>query len=683
MKKYLLSTCVCIPIISLAAGKPGEIDEIIIQAKLSSNEVVDMQAASVGTVISEQIAKRPLLRPTEVLETVPGMVITQHSGGGKANQYFLRGFNLDHSSDFANSIEGAPVNLVSHAHSHGYSDFNFLIPELIDYMTYRKGPYFVDSGDFSTAGSANIVYLKEKQQQLIQFTQGEDNYQRALLTGGIQHNSHNWLYAFEYTYDDGPWQTPDQLTRYNGLLKYHHQGIDHSFTVSALAFDSSWQGTDQIPQRLVKSGELDRYGSLDNSTGGETHRHQLSIMGLKQLASNQKINYSAYWVDYALDLAGNFTYFSNEILDESPFEGVEVNAIGDQILQQDNRWLTGGEMSHEYKTNHHTINTGITFRIDQIKDVGIGKSFQKWIYEDLSRAKIFSSSQALYSQINSQWVPWLSTQLGVRYNYFYVDVTNKLNDQQKTASDQLLSPKFSAQFGPFKQTRFFLNYGEGFHSNDARGVVNDNIPLLAESQGYEIGANYQNQHGLSLTATAFVIKLDSELVFVGDDGTTEPKDASKRQGIELSLFYQPTEFLVIDADFTEAEAKFSTGEYKGNYVPDSIDRVISFGVTLDLNAGFYSGIRGRYFGPRKLTEIGDISSKPSTMLNANIGYDFNFGLGLGLAIINLTNEKADDITYYYESRTQEERLANISPQLDFHSHPMIERTYRVTLKYQF
>ncbi|GAB3371703.1 TonB-dependent receptor [Spongiibacter taiwanensis] len=652
-----------------AGGVHGEIEEMLVTDHVANRQQGEAEAASVGTVLSEQIEHRPMLRPAEVLETVPGMVITQHSGGGKANQYFLRGFNLDHSTDFANYFEGAPVNMVTHGHGQGYSDLNFLTPELIDKLVYKKGPYHASGGDFSSAGSARISYFKQLQTQTLKVSGGEDGYRRALLLGGGESAGGHWVYSVAKMVDDGPWTIPDELERDNIFIK-HSRGDAHSgLSISALYFDSTWNGTDQIPQREVDAGNLSRYDSLDDSTGGETHRYQLSMQQWHALSERQRITSTAYVVDYGLELSGNFTYFANDPL------------LGDQVTQFDDRVLFGGELGYEWDLNAvHALDLGLGLRVDDIRDVGVGKSVNRQIYAMDSRASVEEVAYSAHASVNSQWSEKFATVVGLRYDQFSVEVDDKLNaandgDEQ----DQVLSPKLSVRFGPFADTTFFVNFGQGYHSNDARGVVGGGVPLLSESEGYELGLINTSLDGLQLSLVVFKLDLDSELVFVGDDGTTEAKDATTRTGLELSLYYRPTDWLVLDVDYTTSDAEFSEGEFDGDNVPDSIDDVVSAGLSIESGKGYYGGLRLRYFGPRYLTEDGERQSKSTLVVNANVGVELSDAMSLSLEVLNVFDREDDDITYWYESRpTPGAALVE-----DYHSHPMIPRTLRVSVTYQF
>ncbi|NHO68499.1 TonB-dependent receptor [Aestuariicella hydrocarbonica] len=670
----------------IAAGVTGDIEELLVTETGWQNDLQSKtEAASVGTVFAEQIAFRPTLRPAELLETIPGMVVTQHSGDGKANQYFLRGFNLDHGSDFANHVEDMPVNKVSHGHGQGYTDLNFLIPELVDRMIYKKGPYYASEGDFSSAGSARIEYADQLDQQQAKITLGENNYQRLLFTGGVALAEGNLIYALESLRNDGPWKTEENFDKKNAVLKYSQGDRANGWSAAVMGYDTDWHSTDQIPQRLVDSGELDRYGSLDPTTGGDTHRYSLSTSVWQELDEKSRFNASAYLLDYQLRLTSNATYFSADAADDP-------SNLGDQFTQFDDRMSYGGSFNYEWDVDAvHHLSTGANLRYDDIKDVGVGSSYHADIYQLISRSSVEEFSQSLYASVNSQWNDWLATIVGVRYDHYQVDVYSRLSGGvEGDASDDLVSPKFSLRFGPFAETEFFVNYGEGFHSNDARGVVNDaaGVPMLSPSKGYELGLRSAIVEHLQFSVVVFRLDLDSELVFVGDDATTEPRGATKRTGIEIGAYYQPVDWLVLDIDYATSETRFKDPQYDGadllgDYVPDSIEDVFSLGLSVDLDSGAYGGLRLRYFGPRKLTESGDIESDSTTMVNANVGYRWHNGLTLGLEVLNLFDNEDDDITYLYESRTLSERQASIDPIESFHSHPVEPLTVRVTASYTF
>lgn len=692
MKKNLSIICAATlmsaaSLTAMAAGVTGELEELIVTASGNGGALQgEAEAASVGTVLKQQITFRPILRPAELLETIPGMVVTQHSGDGKANQYFLRGFNLDHGTDFANHVEGMPVNNVSHGHGQGYTDLNFLIPELVDRMVYKKGPYYASEGDFSSAGSARIYYANKLEKNTVKMTFGENNYRRGLVFGGTGIGDDQLVYGVEIMRNDGPWKVEEDFKKDNAVIKYTHGNDKSGYSVSAFYYDAQWSSTDQIPVRLVDSGELDRYGSLDPTTGGDTHRYSLAGKWWGALNDNTRYKAELYGVDYALRLTTNATYFSQDDIDDPDFRG-------DQFTQFDDRFFSGGRFSIEHNLNTmHSLDVGVSYRYDDIKDVGVANSQYADIYKMISRSSVNELALSGFTRVHSQWNDWFATIVGVRYDNFGVEVDAKPIDGvigvEGDERDDLVSPKFSLRFGPFNDTEFFLNYGEGFHSNDARGVVDGDVPMLSASKGYELGMRTAIVDGLDFSIVFFQLDLDSELVFVGDDATTEPRGETRRTGVEVGAFYQPVDWFILDVDFAQSDTEFRDDQfdgdvYLGNDVPDSIERVFSIGASVDLNNGIFGGVRLRYFGPRKLNESGDRQSDSTEVVNANIGYRMPSGLSLGLEVINLLDSEDDDITYLYESRTRTEREEGIDPIEGLHSHPMEPRTVRATIAYEF
>ena len=674
----VVSLYACAVTSAFASGIPGiELEEMTVLGR-ESNLQGRALSASVGTVTREQLEHRPLLRPAEVMETVPGLVVTQHSGDGKANQYFLRGFNLDHGTDFSTYVDGMPVNMVTHGHGQGYTDLNFLIPELIDSLVYKKGPYYAEEGDFSSAGSGRIALTDELKNNTLTATLGPDNYQRLLQTGQLQLQQGRLLGAVELQRTDGPWDLEQNLKRDNMVLRYASEenpatnilGLQNSsYSVTLMAYEAQWRATDQIPQRLVDSGQLDRFGSVSDTSGGDTHRYSLSFETQGQW-NQADVQARAYVIDYELRLTSNPTYFVGDTVD------------GDEFTQFDERRIWGAELKWAQAFESlGEISLGTTLRYDDIGDVGVGPSQNGRNTSFAARDQVQELAVAGYGSLTTPWNDWFTTSLGVRYDRIAVDVKARGDE-----SDQLISPKISLQFGPWADTELFVNYGHSFHSNDARGVVaeTDAVPLFAKSKGAEVGLRTALIEDVQLSFALFALDLDSELIFVGDDGTTEPRDATRREGWELGVYYQPAPWLIVDADVTQAKAEFKDKvDGDTQRVPDAVERVMSLGVTVDLDSGWHGGLRWRYLGARALTEDNSIRSDSTSMVNLNAGYRFSSQLSLGLEVINLLDTEANDITYLYESRTQEELNAGSDPILDRHFHPVEPRTVRATVTYQF
>jgi len=497
------------------------------------NGIGSGSAASEGAVTQRLIANRPALRAAEVLEFVPGVIVTQHSGDGKANQYFLRGFNLDHGTDFATFVDGMPVNMVSHAHGQGYSDLNFLIPELVARIDYRKGPYRAADGDFSSAGSARFSLVDELPRGLAQFTLGEHRYRRVLLADSTALAGGSLLGAVEAHTHDGPWQLPQDLRRFNGWLRWSERSAARSRSLTLMAYDARWTATDQIPQRAVDSGRIDRFGFVDPTDGGRAQR--LSLSGQwREVADGGEWRASAYAIGSRLNLFSNFTYFLDDPVD------------GDQFEQAERRRLVGGELARRidfaWGGREQQLTLGVQARHDRLQPVGLYATAARQRRATTQESRVRQTQLGAFAELGTEWTPWLRSVAGLRVDGWRARVASSIAANGGSASDTLASPKLSLVFGPWAKTELFANAGRGFHSNDARGTVArvspkagtpvDAVPPLVKSRGAELGARTELVPGLQSSLALWRLDLDSELVFVGDAGDTEAARASRRRGIE-------------------------------------------------------------------------------------------------------------------------------------------------------
>ena len=478
-------------------------DRVEITGRHYDNAVGTSDAASQGVIRAELLKSRPALRPGEVLEFVPGLIVTQHSGDGKANQYFLRGFNLDHDTDFATRVDGMPVNMPTHAPGQGYSDLNFLIPELVQRIEYRKGPYFASSGDFASAGAADMVYRRAFDAPFAQVSLGQNGYLRGVLGGsGAVAPDVSLLGAVELMANDGPWTVPEQLRKANGVLTASGGTTAQGWQASLMGYSARWNATDQIPQRLIDAGSYQgrpfgRYDTLDASDGGSTSRYSLSGAWHHQTDSSPT-RVSAYAMRYRLQLFSNFTY------------AAERPADGDQFGQQDSRSIVGLDASQAWR---HTLlglaarsEIGLQLRQDRIR-VGLFDTRSRQVTAVTRDDDVTEALAGVYAQSAIELTPWLRTVLGLRADSLRARVDSlNLAANSGSAGASLLSPKLSLIAGPFAKTEFFFNAGRGFHSNDARGTTIttdpktgspvDKVPGLAASRGMELGARTEAIAGL-------------------------------------------------------------------------------------------------------------------------------------------------------------------------------------------
>jgi len=636
------------------------------------NAVGTSDAASQGTITPQLIEARPMLRPGEVLEYVPGVIITQHSGDGKANQYFLRGFNLDHGTDFLTTIDHMPVNLPTHAHGQGYSDINFLLPELVSRIAYKKGPYFAEEGDFSSAGVADIDYYTTMPKGIASLGLGSNGYRRAMAANSFDAGPGHLLYGFELFHNDGPWINPEDYRKLNGVLRFSQGTNADGYTLSFMGYTGKWNATDQIPQRAVDDGTISRFGAIDPTDGGRTSRYSLSLDRHKTLENGAVFHMDVYAIKYRLNLFSNFTYFLNN------------PTIGDQFEQADERTVVGltprWVFTENWGERQMTHKLGVDARRDDINVALYDTAARDRLGPPVRSDKVLQTGVGLYYENAIQWTDTLRSIAGVREDFYGARVDNDLGGSSGTTNAHITSPKLSFIFGPFDKTEYFLNYGQGFHSNDARGTTitaGTKVPALVKTRGEEIGMRTEVVPHLQSSLSLWRLALDSELVFRGDTGTTEASRASLRRGIEWSNRYIPHDWLLVDLDLSASRAQFTDSDPKGSYIPGAIDRVASLGATVK-DLGPWSGtVHARYFGPRPLIENNSVRSQSSIDFSLRTSYKVDAKTNINLDIFNLFNRKSNDIEYYYLS--QRCPSPTCTPEQDIHFHPAEPRTVRLAV----
>ncbi len=645
------------------------------------NAVGTSDAASQGVIGASLLKSRPALRPGELLEFVPGVIVTQHSGDGKANQYFLRGFNLDHGTDFATSVNGLPVNMPTHAHGQGYSDLNFLIPEIVQRIDYRKGPYFAGDGDFSSAGAADFVYRRRLDAPLAQFTLGGNGYRRGVFAGSTGDERGAWLAALELAGNDGPWTVPQQARKNNGVLSYSQGTPAQGFSASLMSYHARWRSTDQVPQRLIDAGEFQgrpfgRFDSLDDSNGGRSARTSLSALWHRNDAGGQT-RISGYTMRYRLQLWSNFTYV------------LERPDDGDQFEQQDGRSVYGVRASHAFD---HLIGDwvarteiGAQLRHDRIR-VGLFDTVQRQRRATTREDNVRETLAGVHAETSIELQPKLRVSLGLRADHVLNRVASlTLADNSGRASDTQFSPKLSLVAGPFEKTELFFNAGRGFHSNDARGTTAridpkrgdavDRVPPLVASRGFELGARTELITGLQSSLSLWKLDFDSELEYIGDAGATEASAGSRRRGVEFNNRWTPVPWFLLDADFAWNRARFKSGER----IPNSVDKVASVAASLRDLGPWSASLQWRYLGPGALIEDNSVRSFSSLTTNLRVSRQLGEKAELTLDVFNLTDRKVNDIQYFYESQVPGESAAVE----DRHVHPAEPRTVRLSLRVNF
>lgn len=643
----------------------------------TSTTQAPVASASEKTVSGAEVNARPLSRPAEALEVAPGLIVTQHSGDGKANQYFLRGVNLDHGTDLAISIDGMPVNMRTHGHGQGYADINFLIPELISTVNVRKGPYFADEGDFSSVGSIHVSLLDSVAHTMASITSGSFGYNRAFGVTSAKVGEGTLLVAAEANIYNGPWDNPDKLQKLNGVMRYSQGTADNGFSLTGMAYGNKWNSTDQVPLRAITSGEIGRYGALDPTDGGNSERFSLSGR-VRQTDADSASKLDFYVIKSKLNLWNNFTFFLSD----------PVN--GDQFHQYDDRVLGGINASHTFKYNlggfRNETEVGIQSRYDDI-NVSLGNTIQRQYLSTTRSDGVKEGSVGVFVQNTTFWNDWLRTNIGWRGDYYDTTVNSFFTPANSGSAQATIgSPKVGLVLGPFARTELFLNAGEGFHSNDARGVTIkespgdgspvDSSPFLVKTKGAEVGLRTKLIPGLTSSIAFFMLDSASEILFVGDAGDTEPSRPSRRVGFEWTNDYRPTSWLSLEADLAMTRARFrgdnsdqaaayaelagypavQIGNAPGNLIPGAPNMIASAGIRLGEQTGWFGALRYRYFGPRPLTEDGAFVSPATGLLNGQLGYRFENGWRIQLDAFNILDSKSDQITYAYGSLLKSDSL---------------------------
>ncbi|TIX51008.1 TonB-dependent receptor [Alteraurantiacibacter aquimixticola] len=595
-------------------------------------------AASEGGVAGADIELRPLLRPGEILEATPGLIATQHSGGGKANQFFLRGFNLDHGTDYAVYIDDMPVNFRTHGHGQGYLDVNGLIPESVERVDYRKGPYRADTGDFSFVGSSFIT-TKDRLQPFATAEAGSYGYRRFVAGGSTRVGSGDLLAIGQVKLNDGPWELAEDFEGYSGFLKYSTPIGDADFQVSLNVFDASWNPTEQLPERVIDTDLCeDRFCALDTTLTGYTKRQVLTA---NYESDNWRI--TGYAQHYDWSLLSNFTYF------------LEDPVNGDQLRQFEERWTFGGRVERfEQLTDRISLRVGAEARHDDIGPVGLDETIDGELEFNYNSFDVTEKSLGLYAEVIVEPVERLFVTAGLRGDWygFETSAIDGVDVWSGDVSDETLAPKIGVNYEVTDGIALYANYGEGFHSNDARGVTNpaDPAPGLVEGDFEELGFRFE-RGGLIFTGVYFWSSIDSELIYVGDSGAVEPSDPGKRRGYELTAFWKPNNWLAVDGVWTGTRSRFDGLPEGENYVPGALENSGELG----LSAAFpewNAAARIRYLGPHALIEDNSQRGASTLLVNARLAWtpqDF-WGLEVYGEVLNLFDSEADDIDYFYATR---------------------------------
>jgi hypothetical protein len=637
--------------------------------------------ASTGVVTPAELNERARRRPAEALESVPGMVVSQHSGEGKANQYYLRGFNIDHGTDLALSVAGMPINLPTHGHGQGYADMNFLIPELVSGIQYRKGTYAAESGDFSAAGAIRVSYMNVLDAPLARFEAGTYGYARVLGATSPKVGNGHLLVAAEAMGNDGPWDRPDVMRRWNGLVRYSQGTATSGLAVTFLAYTANWNSSDQIPRRAVDDGTLSRFGYLDRTNGGETHRLG-AILEWQRTGAGGVTRVEGYGFDYALDLFSNFTY------------QLDDPENGDQFEQRDDRFVFGGRVSHSRSAAIFGRGSLVTFggeaRRDDIGAVGLYRTTARTRLSTVREDAVGQTSGAAYAEVQTPWSNVVRTTIGLRGDLYGWRVDASHPENGGSVNCGIVNPKFSVAFGPWGRTELYASAGGGFHSNDGRGATITRDPVsgdavdpvdpLVRARGMEVGVRTLALPRLHTTLAVWGLWLDSELLFIGDAGTTEASRPSRRVGFEWDADYRATRWLTLDASVAYSQARFTDAGPEGDRIPGAIEGVANAGLTVMPTSRWSASLRWRYFGPRPLVEDNSVRSQDSNLVSLEAGYQVSRAWRVKVDLLNLFDSRSSDIDYFYTSRLEGEPVDGVD---GVHFHPVEPFTLRVALVARF
>ena len=616
------------------------------------NEIVIQQKLSAMNVISKiDLQTTPVNSSQEILRKVPGLLIVQHAGGGKAEQIFLRGFDIDHGTDIAISVDGMPVNMVSHAHGQGYADLHFVIPETVEKIDFGKGAYYADKGDFATAGYVAFQTKEKLDKSSVSFEAGQFNTLRTVGLFNLlgKQKKQSAYFAAEYILTDGPFDSPQNFNRVNLLGKYSAILDDNAkFSITASRFSSKWDASGQIPQRLVDNGTISRFGAVDDTEGGNTSRTNFNASLKKQIDENTFLKTNAFYSKYEFELYSNFTFFLNDPIN------------GDQIKQKENRSIYGmnTELNRKVKNNNWEtqFQLGLGFRADATVDTELSHTLNRSI--TLERIKLVDIDETnVFTYLNSEIkFGKLLINPAVRLDYLKFNYQDKLAPSYKTQAEKEIkvSPKLNFIYAHNNDLQFFIKSGFGFHSNDARVVVQNNgKQVLPTAIGTDVGTIWKPFPKLIVNSALWYLYLEQEFVYVGDAGIIEPSGKTRRMGVELGLRYQLNDYLYFDADANYTHAR-SINEPSGqDFIPLAPDFTSTGGLSFQKWNGFSGGLRYRYLKSRPANEDNSIVAKGYAIADLNLNYTYD-KVTFGLAVENLFNSKWNETQFATESRLKNE-----------------------------
>ncbi|WP_020531140.1 TonB-dependent receptor [Flexithrix dorotheae] len=633
----------------------------------------------VNLISAIDLQLRPVNNAQEILRAVPGLFIAQHAGGGKAEQIFLRGFDIDHGTDITLSVDGIPINMVSHAHGQGYSDLHFIIPETIEQLHFEKGPYYANKGNFNTAGFAEYQTKKTLDRNMLKLEAGAFGTFRTvgminILPEKMQEKHQHAYLAGEFFRSDGYFESPQDFKRMNFLGKYHGKVGNNSWLTATVSnFYSQWMASGQIPERAVKSGEITRFGAIDDTEGGETSRQNVNLKFMHKTGDQGWLSHQIYYSHYDFELYSNFTFFLND------------PENGDQIRQKEERNLFG--YTSEYRRHFHlagltvSSTSGIGFRYDDVNDnelsSTINRSFTK---ERISLGDVNEGNVFAYGDLTWPLASKLNMTTGLRLDYFQFNYQDKLAQTESDKNHLLLSPKLNFDYVLNNKITFYLKSGIGFHSNDSRVAVTkeNRAETLPRAYGIDLGGLIKPTPHFILEWTLWALKLDQEFVYVGDEGIVEPSGKTFRTGIETSLRYQINPKLFADVDFTLTRARATEEEEHEAYIPLAPNFTSTGGITWKVSKGLSGSLRYRYLHDRPANEDNSLVAKGYFISDAVINYTIE-NFQFGASVENIFNTEWNEAQFATTSRLKNEP----APVTEIHFTPGTPVFVKGSITYSF
>ena len=709
------------------AAATAKSDDTVVSAVVVTASRVNLigvaSTASQGSVTQKEVELRPIYRPGQLLETTPGLVVTAHSGEGKANQYLVRGFNLDHGTDIANFIDDMPINRPTNAHGQGYSDVNFFIPEVAAGLDFTKGPYYASVGDFGSVASTHVKLANQISNQ-IAVTAGTLGMYN-VFAGGTQKfgDDDRLLGALYYGHVDGPWDHPDNFRKYTGTLRYSHGTASEGWNVTAMYLKDDGNFTTDQPQRAIDAGLISRYSTLDPTDGNTSERASLSAHYAHILNENWKVAASGYFIHSRMTLWNNFTHFLDDpiIGDQEQQDevrdtfGGQGSATWEQMygeVQNETVFGIQGRHDDEYIDKRHTFQRQPLNYCSQLGDSSLGAgpngaapttlaqlqsdpryNYQATALRACNADKVQLSDIGLYVEDTTRWTHWLRTIVGVREEFYQAADHSLISNFSGSASQTLFQPKGSLVLGPFHQTEFYVSAGRGFHSDDVRGVFGTvplegipglagKTPLLEASDGEEVGVRTNIIPRLQLQVALFQEDFKSELAYNADSGADSASAPSRRQGVEFSAQYRPYRWLELNTDLSFSKARYigdlAAYGLSGPFIAAAPSFIGSFGVLVDNFGPWFGGLQWRDLGAYPVNDGSNKEQdKGYSEFNVDVGYRVNDHMKIQATAFNLLNTKANGAAYYYAARLKGEPVDGVN---DFQVHPIepLSGNFKVT-----